>query len=280
MERFCDLHTHSMASDGTDSPRELVFAAKNAGLFAVALCDHNTVAGLSQFTEACIEAGIDAVPGIEFSTDYEGKELHILALFVKNEHYGKINDLLEDVKKRKEAANIALARSLSAAGYEIDYDEIKEKSGGYVNRAHFATEMMEKGYAPSVREAFDTYLVESAGFYKSPGRLLAIDVIKFIRSIGAAPVLAHPFLNLTEEELREFLPVAKEAGLCAMETDYATYSEETAVLAREIADSFEILRSGGSDYHGERKPDIAIGRGRGNLRVPYSYLDAMKKEII
>ncbi len=280
MEKYCDLHTHSNVSDGTDTPEELVKAALEAGLSAVALCDHNIIEGLSRFTEACSVAGIEAVPGLEFSTDYEGKELHILALFVKEEHYGKINDLLDDVKKRKEEANIALAKALRAAGYDIDYDEIKKKNGGYVNRVHFATEMMEKGYAPSVSEAFDTYLAESVGFYKSPGRLPAIDVIKFIRSIGAVPVLAHPFLNLSEEELRDFLPVAKEAGLCAMETDYSTYPEEITALAKEIADSFGIKRSGGSDYHGEAKPDIAIGKGRGNLFVPYAYLEAIKKEVV
>lgn len=279
MEKYCDLHTHSVVSDGTDTPAALARAAAKAGLSAVALCDHNTVDGLSEFASACEEAGIEAVPGIEFSTDFKGRELHILALFVKDEHYGEVRALLDGVRKRKEEANIALAKALTAAGYRIDYDEIKKKSGGYVNRAHFATEMMEKGYAPSVREAFDTYLTESAGFYKSPGRLPALDVIKFIRGIGAVPVLAHPLLNLNEEELRDFLPEAKKAGLFAMETDYSTYTEKETALAKRIAEEYGIKKSGGSDYHGERKPDIAIGRGKGNLFVPYAYLEEIKREV-
>ena len=139
--------------------------------------------------------------------------------------------------------------------------------------------VQEHGYAPSVRAAFDTYLAEGAGFYKAPPRLLALDVIKFIRGIGAVPVLAHPFLNLSEAELCDFLPAAREAGLFAMETDYATYSEETAILAKEIAEKYGIERSGGSDYHGERKPDISIGKGKGNLRVPYSYLEAIHNDV-
>ena len=263
MEKYCDLHTHSTFSDGTDTPEELVESALDAGISAVALCDHNTIKGLPRFEKACADAKIEAVPGIEISTDYNGYELHILGLFVMPEHYSDVEALLDDVKKRKEEANIALAKALNEAGYDIDYEEIRRKSGGYVNRAHFATEMMEKGYSPSVSEAFDTYLRESAGYYKAPARLLAVDVIKFIRSIGAVPVLAHPFLNLTEDELCDFLPAAKEAGLFAMETDYSTYSEETTILAKEIAERFGVARSGGSDYHGERKPDIAIGKGRG-----------------
>lgn len=279
MEKFCDLHTHSACSDGTASPADLVWEAKRAGLSAVALTDHNTVAGLHEFAAAAKNAGIEGVCGIEFSADFESKEIHVLGLFIKEEHFGDINDLLADVKKRKEAANTALAKSLCEGGFLIDYDEIKKASGGYINRAHFATALFEKGYAESVRDAFDKYLREDAGYYKAPERLSAFDVIPFIRSIGAVPVLAHPFLNLSENELRFFLSKGKELGLCAMETDYSEYSKETTLLARGIADKYGILRSGGSDWHGERKPLICIGCGKGDLRVPYEYLEKIKKEV-
>lgn len=278
MEKFCDLHTHSLYSDGTASPAELVREAKKEGLSAVALTDHNTVAGLSEFTAAAKEQGIEGVCGIEFSADFESREIHILGLFIKEEYFGDINELLADVKRRKEEANRALATALRDDGFDISYDEIKNASGGYVNRAHFATALFEKGYAESVRNAFDKYLTVEAGYYKEPGRLSAFEVIPFICRIGAVPVLAHPFLNLSESELRRFLPVARGLGLSAMETDYSEYSEDTTFLARGIADEYGILRSGGSDWHGKRKPLIRMGRGKGDLRVPYEYLSELKKE--
>lgn len=276
MKKICDLHTHSCFSDGTATPAELIAAAKAAGLSAVALCDHNTVAGLPDFVSAAYSSNIEAVCGIEFSVDWEGTELHMLGLFIEPESYDKINALLFEVKKRKEKANIELSEALRADGYDIDYFEIKKKSRGFVNRAHFATEMMEKGYAPSVREAFDTYLCVEAGYYREPERIGAMEVIGFIRELGSVPVLAHPFLNLSKDRLLQFIPEAKKAGLVGMETDYSTYSPETAALARSIADSHGLLRSGGSDWHGERKPDISLGIGRGDLFVPYEYFEALK----
>lgn len=278
MERFCDLHIHSTFSDGTCSPAELIDLAEAAGLSAVALCDHNTVAGLPAFLAAADGKCVEAIPGIEFSTDYEGTELHILALFVKPEYYGEITDLLADADRRKEESNVALAAALNRAGYVFDYEAVKAATPkGHINRAHIAAELTRLGYTESVQAAFKTLLAPEHGYYDPPKRMNAYDAIRYIKSIGAVAVLAHPFLSMDESMLRAFLPEAARCGLDGMETMYAKYSRTTAALAAEIAESFGLCHSGGSDFHGQNKPDILIGVGRGDLRVPEKYLQILRK---
>ena len=269
---YCDLHVHSHFSDGTWSPEELVAEAERLGLDAVALCDHNTVDGVPRFMAAGQGSSVQTVAGIEFSTDFQGTELHILALFVQPEHYDTINAMMEDWKKKKEQSNIDLVAALNRAGYDISYAEIREKGNGYINRAHIAAELTKKGYTESAQDAFKKLLNPSKGFYQPPEKLLAYDIIRFIKSIGAVAVLAHPFLNLDEAGLRSFLPKAVACGLDGMEVLYPKYKPEQTVLAERIAEEFGILGSGGSDFHGDNKPDIAMGSGRGTLAVPTEYL--------
>lgn len=276
MEKYCDLHAHSNASDGSLTPTELLQLAVQTGLSAVVLCDHNTVAGLTEFTQAAQALPIEAVPGVEFSTEYRGIELHILALYVRPEHYPAINALLEDFKRRKERSNMALLKALKAVGFELDYDTIRG-SHSYVNRANIAEEMIRKGYVGSVREAFKTWLSPDKGYYTPPKRPDAYETIRFIKSMGAVAVLAHPFLNLDEAGLHAFLPEAVSCGLDAMETMYAKYDPQTTLLAKSLAAQYGILESGGSDFHGTAKPDIALGTGRGDLAIPMKTLEALKK---
>ena len=278
MENYCDLHTHSVFSDGTDTPARLIELAAEAGLSAVALCDHNTVAGLPDFLEAAKDSSVEAVPGVEISTDFADKELHILALFVQPQHYAAVTALLAEGDRRKEQSNIDLVAALNAAGYALSYEEIKAKTPqGHINRAHIAAEMLELGYVESVQAAFRTLLSPKHGLYHPPKRIDAYDAICFIKSIGAVAVLAHPFLSMDEQLLRAFLPRAVEAGLDAMEVFYSKYTEETTLLAVKIAEEYGILPSGGSDYHGGNKPDIAIGIGRGELKIPHRWLNGLKK---
>ncbi len=273
---YCDLHTHSHFSDGTCSPAELIRQAEALGLSAVTLCDHNTVAGLPEFMAAAENAPVEAVPGVEFSTQYGDAELHILGLFIRPETHPQITRLLEDLLRAKEESNRALVARLNTAGLALDYEKIKGASGGYVNRAVIGAEMTRLGYVPSVKAAFKEYLGESKGFYVPPCRLDAFDAVRFIKSIGAVAVLAHPFLNLDETGLREFLPRAVEAGLDGMEVFYSKFSSEETALAEDIAKAFRLLPSGGSDYHGDNKPDIRLGVGRGDLRVPTQFLEDLR----
>lgn len=277
MMEVCDLHVHSIFSDGTDTPARLVELAREAGLSAVALCDHNTVAGLPDFLKAAQGGEVEAIPGVEISTDYAEKELHILALFVKEEHYEAVTRLLAEGDRRKEQSNIDLVAALNQAGYALDYEEIKAKTPqGHINRAHIAAEMTRLGYVESVQAAFKTLLSPKHGYYQPPARIGAYDAIRFIKSIGAVAVLAHPFLSMDEALLRAFLPEAVACGLDGMEVYYSKYDAATTALAMEIAWQHGILPSGGSDYHGGNKPNIAIGTGRGDLRIPASWLKELE----
>ena len=277
MAVFCDLHVHSTFSDGTDTPTALVAMAEEKGLGAIALTDHNTVAGLPEFLNAAEGKSVRAIAGTELSTDYNGIELHILGLFLRQEHFVQITDLLEDYRFRKEQSNVDLVAKLNAKGFSIDYDRIKNSTPeGQVNRALIAAELTRLGYTESIQDAFKKLLSPKCGYYVPPTRPDPFATIRFIKSLGAVAILAHPFLNLNEGSLREFLTRAVPCGLDAMETLYSTYDEQTTALAERIADEFGILPSGGSDYHGKNKPHIQMGIGQGNLAIPQEIVPALE----
>ncbi|MBO5918496.1 MAG: hypothetical protein J6Q14_06995, partial [Oscillospiraceae bacterium] len=225
--------------------------------------------GLPEFMDAAQKLGVTAVPGVEFSTEHKGKELHLLGLFVFPEHYAAVERMVKEQHVLKEISNMELVERLNQAGYLIDYAKVKGRNpNGNANRAHVAAELLEQGYVTSVREAFDTILSDRGGFYVPPSRLQLMDVIKELRRIGVLPVLAHPLQELTQAELRALLPSAIEAGLIAMETMHSSYTPETISLAEAIAQEHHLLSSGGSDFHGSVKPEISLGTGRGWLCVP------------
>ena len=276
--KTCDLHTHSIFSDGSLAPAELIDSAEKIGLSAVALCDHNTVDGLPFFLKAAEGKSVEAVCGCEFSVDYEGTELHLLALYIKEEHFEKIAKMIENYTILKEQSNIELVSALNKAGYDISFEEIKNSTpNGKFNRAHVAAELTRKGYTASNKEAFKTLLSKSGGFYKEPQKINIFEMIEFIKSIGAVSVLAHPFLNLDEQRLEYLLPIAKEKGLVGMECFYSLNDDETTKKSIELCDKFSLKYSGGSDFHGDNKPDIKLGIGKGNLEIPYSVALELKK---
>ena len=271
-----DLHVHSTYSDGTLTPEELIRLAEEIHLEAMALCDHNTVAGLPRFLAAAEGKNLLAIPGIEFSTDYMGTELHILGLDVKPEYYAAVTEKVNWMLLQKEKSNRDLVDALKAAGVDLDYDEIVAGTpSGQVNRAVIAAEMVRRGCCDSVKDCFKQWLSPKCGYYIPPARLDVFEVIRFIRSIGAVSVLAHPFLNLDEAGLRQFLTEAKPAGLDAMEVYYPKFSREETAMACAIAREFGLAFSGGSDFHGDNKPDTQLGTGRGELCVPYSLLETI-----
>ena len=278
MEKFCDLHTHSNYSDGTLTPFELVKKAEECGLSAIALTDHNTITGLTDFLNAGKESSIETIPGVEFSTTYKEKEYHVLALFIKPEFYDNITNLFKKYDDLKEKSNLDLINKLKNAGMEIDYKKIKDQTpNGRLNRANIALEMVNKKYISSVEEGFKTILSKTYGFYVEPEKPGTIEIIEFIKSIGAVSVLAHPLLNHTIEDLNDLLPKAKTAGLDAMEVYYSTYTNEETNIAISLAKKHSLLFSGGSDFHGETKPDINLKTGKGNLNIPYEFLTKLKE---
>ena len=279
MDKICDLHTHSVFSDGTYTPEELIDSAIAIGLSAIALTDHNTADGLPTFLRAAKGKPIEAVAGVEFSVDLDGTELHLLGLFIDEKHFSPINELMLDYVRRKEDSNIDLVDALARDGVIIEYDKLKSATpNGKVNRAHIASEMVALGYTASVQDSFKRYLAPSCGYYREPRRPTAFEMIEYIRSIEAVPVLAHPFLNLDEAKLSDFLPRAKSAGLCGMECIYTKNDEKTTALSFALADRFGLLPSGGSDFHGKNKPDTHLATGRGNLKIPYEYFLTLRSQ--
>ncbi len=277
----CDLHTHTNHSDGSYSPAELVREAREKNLI-IALTDHNTVTGLPEFLAEAERAGVTAIGGSELTTEYGGREFHLIGLFISPEHYGAVESLCTEFIRLKEQSNIDLCNKLCKRGYKVDYAEIKAMNvKGNANRAHIATQLVDRGYFKARQDAFDSVLDEKCGLYVPPKRLHITDGIKFLRSIGAVPVLAHPLKEISPDSLRAMLPELIEAGLMAMETMHSSYSEEKTALSKQIAREFSLLESGGSDFHGLMKPGVALGAGRGNLNIPdsvyYDFLEAKSK---
>lgn len=275
---YCDLHTHSNASDGTYTPPELIDAAVRKGLGAIALCDHNTTAGLAEFCEAARGQEIWPIPGVEISTEYHELEWHVLGLFLPVSAWDQVTTYVEQMNERKRESGRALVERLKAQGYRIDYDEIASATpSGNINRAHIAVALCRKGCVGSVKEAFDTLLAPERGFYVPPRRLDTTETVAFLRDAGAVPVLAHPFLSADERAVRALLDEAVPQGLVGMETQYSRYTEQTQRTAEVVAREYGLLESGGSDFHGQNKPDVALGTGRGNLRVPLALAEALSK---
>ena len=276
MEKICDLHSHSVYSDGTFTPTELLDAAEAAGLSALALTDHNTVEGLNDFSTAAQGREIEIVRGTEFTTAYNGIELHILGLFIRPETYKEINEYIDRATRLKEESNYRLVDKLRKHGYDITYVDILENSKGHINRANIAAELVKKGYLKTISEGFKTILSKKYGLYEPPERLSSLETISFIRSIGAVAVWAHPYIHMNFEQAEEFLPKAIDHGLQGMETLYTLYSDETIIKAKEVCHRFGLCESGGSDFHGANKPDIFLGKGKGNLQIPYEFYENLR----
>ena len=271
-----DLHSHSTFSDGTLTPTELVKLAEKQGLSALALTDHNTSNGLKEFMEAGKNSSVITIPGCEFSTEWNDKEIHVVGLFFREEYWSEIDDFLELNHIAKMNSNLALIERLNKAGYSVTAEEAAALTAGTdFNRAHIARVLMAKGYVKSVQEAFDKLLNENMGYYIPAKKISSITAIHFIKTYGATAIMAHPLLNLTPEELKVFLPEAREAGLDAIETIYTEFDEEMTNTAISLAEEFGLKQSGGSDFHGKTKPDIMLGVGWGNLKIPYKFYKDM-----
>lgn len=275
----CDLHTHSTFSDGTRTPTELIAEACKIGLSAIALTDHNSVNGIEEFLTAAEDKPITAIPGVELSTDCHGTELHLVGLFIPRSALNAVNEYTREYLKRKDDSNRLLCARLAAAGYRISYDDIVRRNiGAAINRAQIAEALVNSGAFTSIPEATRRILLPGHGFYEPPIRPSVFDAIRMLRSVGAVPVLAHPFLNEVQRGAAElYLPELITAGLQGIEVRYVTYTEEQTQTVRALAERYDLLPSGGSDYHGGRKQGIDLGVGRGNLYVPDAYAEVLHR---
>lgn len=278
--RLCDLHVHSVFSDGTLTPEEIVNLAVRKGLHAVALTDHNTAKGCPRFVAAAEGKPFLAICGTEFTTEYEGTELHLLGLFLPREVFGEVEAYTAERNARKEESNRLTICKLQEAGYRIGYDELTEAFPDVArNRSHIARLLVRKGYAATVEEAFQKLLNPECGFYTRFPEPDFLKTIAQIKAWGGAAVWAHPLYHVDLERAKQILPAAVAAGLDGAEAYYSTYTPEEQAAMLLLTKRFGIAASGGSDFHGIVKPEIDLGCGKGSLAVPFSCHEALLARI-
>ena len=278
MEKLIDLHTHSLKSDGSMTPAEVVREAKRAGLAAIALSDHDTVDGIREAAAEGEKIGVEVIPAIEFSVQSK-TETHILGYFIDIENPDLLKTLKEVVDLRIER-NYVTCQRLNELGFDITIEEVRALApNNFVGRAHFARVLMDKGYTKSVKEGFDLYMTSGKYAYCEKQRLTARDAVELIGKCGGISFLAHPHLTkLGDDELKEFLKELKGFGLSGLEGYYTDYTPEMQEKYQAMAKELGLLISGGTDFHAAMKPHISIGTGHGNMKIPYSVLEAMKAE--
>ena len=275
--RIVDLHIHSTESDGTFSPTELVTEAKRTGLSAFALTDHDTCQGVCKAMPLAASAGIELIPGIELSTDYHGKEVHIVGLYIDIENEQLLKKTAEYRKCRSER-NALMVEALRKEGLSITMEElVAENPDCVITRANIARFLYEHGQIKSVREAFDRYIGDHCKCYVGRLKVASTDAVRLIKEAGGTAILAHPLLyGLSNTNLQKMIDELKPAGLDGLEAIYSTYTTGEEQQMKRLARENGLLISGGSDFHGSNKPDIALGRGRGHLYIPYSVLTDIK----
>ncbi|SEK98354.1 PHP domain-containing protein [Paenibacillus sp. OK003] len=257
----CDLHTHSQASDGMQPPAENVKLAKQRGLSAVALTDHDTVAGVAEAQRAGREYGIDVVSGVEVSTRAGGKDIHVLGYYVNTEDE-QFLERLRGLREAREERNHLIIAKLQELGLEISWQEVIDGLGRplepdeSIGRPHMADVLVRKGYAADMRDAFNRYLAEGQPGYVSVPRVAPEDACQWIKDAGGAAVIAHPGLYRDDELVRRILEDSRPDGIEVVHSDHGPEEERRyAELARE----FGLIQTGGSDYHGVRQGVVFHG---------------------
>ncbi|MDD5696979.1 MAG: PHP domain-containing protein [Victivallaceae bacterium] len=275
-----DLHSHSTYSDGTLTPEELLCAARKIGLQALALTDHDTVAGIPDFLQAAVRyPEVAAIPGVEISTLCSGRELHIIGLFLDHENPGLL-DFLNDLQLKRRRRNERLAEKLAALGYAADLEAVsKQAKGKIIGRPHFAEHLLKNYDFANAREVFDKLLKRDAPAYVGRPLPFPEAAIEVIRRAGGIAVWAHPIYRRSKERswCRRILRRLVPAGLDAIEAYYPQFDESQTRIIRELAAEFGIALAGGSDYHGAHQPDISLGTGYGELRVPAEILPELQR---
>ena len=284
-----DLHVHSNRSDGTFSPRELVDYAKEKGLRAFALTDHDTIDGLEEAISYARELAAaseqeplsaipEVIPGIEFSTEYQGQDIHIVGLYIDYENKSFQEQLQRFVDSRT-LRNQKMCRLLQGAGIDITYEKLlKEFPDAVITRAHYAKYLLNHGYIKSMNEAFKRYVGDRCPYFVPREKVTPVQAVKLILQADGIPVLAHPILyRMSNARLETLVAQLKEAGLMAIEAIYSTYNAGEERQIRSLADKYRLLISGGSDFHGSNKPGLDLAVGYGRLLVPGHVLDELQK---
>jgi predicted metal-dependent phosphoesterase TrpH len=275
-----DLHTHSTASDGSDPPAELIRLAVAKGLSAIALTDHDTQEGLAEAREAASSTDLELIPGTELSLNFDGGGMHLVVLWLEPGP-GPLQDRLEGLQEGRGSRNERIVEVLSSLGMPLTVEEIEhEAGGGSVGRPHIAAVMVQRGYVPDIKTAFDMWLANDRPAYVGRPRLNPEEAIGLARESGAVPVLAHPHtLGIHRAQMMaDVLTRLRDAGLVGLEATYSGYRQHERYGYADLARRFGLIPSGGSDYHGTYKEGLDLGVGYGDLSIPESTLEELRSQ--
>ncbi len=276
---WVDLHLHTTASDGVMTPSAIVRYAKAKGLQAIAITDHDTVGGVSEGLKAGSELDFEVIAGIEISAEHSPGSMHLLGYFLDIEH-PLLAERLRFLQKARAERNPRIVEKLNRLGLRITYEEVvKASGGGQVGRPHFAQVLLEKGYVRSFQEAFERFLAKGAPAYVDKMRFSPGEALDLIRKAGGVPVLAHP--NTLDvkgyAELERLVTRLVDLGLAGIEVYYPEHTTLQTAEFRVLAERHRLLMTGGTDYHGIAGDGLDIGTGRGEMRLPYSMVETLRR---
>jgi predicted metal-dependent phosphoesterase TrpH len=275
-----DLHVHSTASDGTLTPTQLVERAVKNGVRAFALTDHDTVAGLPEVMNAAQSTSVEVIPGIEVSVECPKGTFHILGLFINYQQRDFLTEIL-DLQKARAERNPKIIAKLNELGVSLTMEDVLAQSGGgQVGRVHVARALVAKGWCATVPDAFGRYLAKGKAAYFKKAILTAHEAIALIRRAGGVAVVAHPFsLEMDESELRTLLTELAVVGLAGVEVYYPMHTAEQREVYGRLADQCGLIKTGGTDYHGDNKPGVDIGKGLAEIGLQDAVLTELKSKI-
>ncbi|MGQ0554881.1 MAG: PHP domain-containing protein [Nitrospiraceae bacterium] len=273
-----DLHLHTIHSDGSCTPTEVVNRAHQAGVTALAITDHDIMTGVVEAMEAGQQCGIEIIPGVEISSLSGTSELHILGYFLDRQD----PDLLARLKTLRDGRHLRnpqIIERLQTLGIDITYDEVRALAGSdSVGRPHIARALMDKRVVASAKEAFDRFLANGKPAYVPRELPSPAEAIHWIKAARGLAVLAHPtWVKVAEQPLIDLVRQLKADGLDGVEVYYSTHAARQTREYLSLAQQLGLLVTGGSDFHGLTKPEIEVGIGKGTLHIPTSLLPKMKE---
>ena len=281
-----DLHTHTDRSDGSTPPGDLVRQALAEGLRALAIADHDTMAGYDAATPVAADCGLELVCAVELSTrpneSRPGKRersIHVLGYWLLSEPTVEFRRYLETQQASRRKRNVDLVAKLQQLGVSITLEDAEVYGRNQVGRPHFARVLLEKGYVKNMQEAFDVYLADEAQAGVERDEPTLDEGIRRIKESGGIASLAHPIrLPQRGAELERLVEGLLEAGLEGIEVFHSEHSPADCAEFAAIARRFGLIPTGGTDYHGDNKPGIRLGSGiDGNVRLPYRFLEEMRE---
>lgn len=273
-----DLHTHTFESDGTDSPAELIEKAAAGGIETIAITDHDTFSAHDKAVARAAELGVRLVRGVEVSTKERKRSVHLLAYWFHQVPPAGFQEWLRQMLHYRVERNERLAVRLRELGVDIELREAEALGRTITGRVHFAKVLIAKGYVKSINEAFNKYIGEDAPGFVMMDDPKTPEAVRKVREYGGVPVLAHPIrLGMKDPDVEEgFIREQVEAGLLGLEVMHSDHDAVARARYEALAARYGLARSGGSDYHGDVKPQVRLGSGvEGNVQVPQAWLDTL-----